>query len=160
MSFLCQDAKESVEVESDAYSRKYEFRKSICGVEAKMIVRLSLMILSFRYASVSNILLSSKRAGVEGGTDVCCSGGRVGVVRSIMLVGETTFILGFLGGWCRIMITRLPPCFGGRLGTWDGFYKLDWVVVDVLPVAARMGDSHTVGAVGLLASALVMEVLY
>ena len=49
VSFLCQGARESVEVVgSDAYSRKYEFRKSIQGVEAKMIVRLSFMILSFR----------------------------------------------------------------------------------------------------------------
>ena len=84
----------------------------------------------------------------------------MGVVRSMMLVGDTTFLLGFLGGWCRIMITRLPPCFGGRLGTWDDLYKLDWVVVDALPVAARMGDSHTVGAVGVLSSALIREELY
>ena len=100
------------------------------------------------------------RAGVEGGTDVCCSGGRVGVVRSIMLVGETTFILGFLGGWCRIMITRLPPCFGGRLGTWDDWYKWDWVVADAVPVAARMWGSRTVEAVGVLSSALIREELY
>ena len=146
-------------VGSDAYSRKYEFRKSIRGVEAKMIVRLSFMILSFRYASVSTILLSEMHAGLGGGTDVFCSGGLVGVVRSIMLVGETTFILGFLGGGCRVMITRLPPCFGGRLGTWDDWYKWDWVVAGVLPVAARMWGSRTVGVVVVLSSALIMEEL-
>ena len=32
-------------------------------------------------------------------------------------------------------------------------------MVDELPLAARMGDSHTVGVVGMLASALVMGVL-